>query len=158
MWDPTKIFKKFDFWCLCALTFCGGKKYISHSFIKNVIITVTLHWLILGQEIHAILWLSEQCKEIEENDRIRKTRDLFKKIRATKRIFHAKMGTIKDRDSLNLTEAEEIKKRWQEFTEELSEKCLNDPDNHSSVVTHPQPDILECEVKLALGSIATNKA
>ena len=67
------------------------------------------------------------------------------------------MGTIKDRDSLNLTEAEEIKKRWQEFTEELYEKCLNDPDNHSSVVTHPQPDILECEVKLALGSITTNK-
>ena len=88
-----------------------------------------------------------------------KTRDLFKKIRDTKGTFHAKMGTIKDRNSMNLTEAEDIKKRWQEYTEELYKKDLCDPDNHDGVITHThlQPDILECEVKWALGSIATNK-
>ena len=100
-------------------------------------------------------FLNYQCKEIEENNRIGKTRDLFKKIRDTKETFHAKMGGIKDS---NLTEAEDIKKRWQEYTEELYKKGLHDPDNHDSVVTHLEPDILECEVKWALGSITSNKA
>ena len=84
-------------------------------------------------------------------------RDLFKKIRDTKRTFHAKMGTIKDRNSMNLTEAEDIKKRWQKYTE-LYKKDLNDPDNHNSVITHLEPDILECKLKWVLGSITTNKA
>ena len=89
-----------------------------------------------------------------------KTRDLFKKIRDTKGIFHAKMGSIKDRDNMDLTEAEDIKKRWQEYTEELYKKDLHDPDNHDGVITHThlEPDILECEVKWALGSITMNKA
>ena len=87
-----------------------------------------------------------------------KTRDLFKKIRDTKGTFHAKMGTINDRNSMDLTEAEKIKKRWQEYIEELYKKDLNDPDNHDGVITHIQPDILECEVKWELGSITTNKA
>ena len=87
-----------------------------------------------------------------------KTRDLFKKIRDTKGIFHAKMGTIKDRNGLDLSEAEDIKKRWQEYTEELYKKDLHDPDNHNGVITHLGTDILECEVKWALGSITTNKA
>ena len=87
-----------------------------------------------------------------------KTRDLFKKIRDSKGTFHAKMDTIKDRNSMDLTEAEDIKKRSQEYTEELYKKDLNDPDNHNGVITHLQPDILECEVKWALGSITTNKA
>ena len=87
-----------------------------------------------------------------------KTRDLFKKIRGTKGTFHAKMGTIKDRKGMNLPEAEDIKKRWQEYTEELYRKGLNDPDNYNGVVAHLQPDILECEVKRALKSITTNKA
>ena len=86
-----------------------------------------------------------------------KTRDLFKKIRDTKGTFHAKMGTIKDRNSMDLTEAEDIKKRWQEY-KELYKKDLQDPDNHDGVITHLGPDILECEVKWALGSITTNKA
>ena len=101
-------------------------------------------------------FLSDQCKEIEENNR--KTRDLFKKIRDTKEIFHAKMGTITDRNGIDLTEAEDIKKRWQEYTEELYKKDLRDPDNHNGVITHPEPDILECEVRWALESITTNKA
>ena len=87
-----------------------------------------------------------------------KTRDLFKKIRDTKGTFHARIGTIKDRNGKDLTEAEEIKKRWQEYTEEQYKKGLNDPDNHSGIVTHLEPDILECEVKWALGSITVNKA
>ena len=87
-----------------------------------------------------------------------KTRDLFKEIRDTKRIFHAKMGTIKDRNGKDLTKAEDVKKRRQEYTEELYKKDLNDPDNHDVVVTHLEPDILECEVKWALGSITMNKA
>ena len=87
-----------------------------------------------------------------------KTRDLFKKIRDTKGTFHAKMGSIKDRNGRELTEAEDIKKRWQEYTEELYKKDLHDPDNHEGVITHLEPDILECEVKWALGSITTNKA
>ena len=86
-----------------------------------------------------------------------KTRDLFKKIRDTKGTFHAKMGTIKGRNGMDLTEAEDIKKRWQEYTKELYRKDLNDPDNHDGVITHLEPDILECEVKWALGSITTNK-
>ena len=87
-----------------------------------------------------------------------KTRDLFKKIRDTNGTFHAKMGTIKDRNGMDLTEAEDIKKRWQEYTEELQKKDLNNPDNHDDVITHLVPDILECEVKWDLGSITRNKA
>ena len=87
-----------------------------------------------------------------------KTRDLFKKIRDTKGTFHAKMGSIKDRNGMDLTEAGDIKKRWQEYTEELYKKELHDPDTHDGVITHLEPDILECEVKWALGSITTNKA
>ena len=101
---------------------------------------------------------SEECKEIEENNRRGKTRDLFKKIRDTKRIFHSKMGTIKDRNSMDIIEAEDIKKRWQEYTEELYQNYLNDPENHDDVIIHAEPDILEFEVKLALGSNAMNKA
>ena len=103
-------------------------------------------------------FLSDQCKEIEENNRMGKTRDLFKKIRDTKGTFHVKMGSIKDRNGMDLTEAVDIKMRWQECTEELYKKDLHDPDNHHSVVTHLEPDILECEVQWALGSITTNKA
>ena len=91
--------------------------------------------------------LSDQCKEIEENNRMGKTRDLFKKIRDTKGTFHAKMGTIKDRNCMDLTEAEDIKKRWQEYKEELLKKDLNNPDNHNGVITHLEPDILECKFK-----------
>ena len=101
-------------------------------------------------------FLSHQCKGIEENNRMGKTRDLFKKIRDTKGNFHAKMGTIKDRNGMDLTEAEDIKKRWQEYTE-LYKKYLYNPDNHDGVITHLEPDILECEVKWALGSITTTK-
>ena len=101
---------------------------------------------------------SDQCKEIEEKNRIGKTRDLVKKIRDTKGTFHAKMGSIKDRNGLDLTEAEDIKKRWQEYTEELYKKDLHDPDDHDGVITQLEPDILECEVKWALGSITMNKA
>ena len=97
-------------------------------------------------------FLSDQCKEIEENNRMGKTRNLFKKIRDTKGTFQAKMGSIKDRNGLDLTEAEDIKKRWQEYTE-LYKKDLHDPDNHSGVITDLEPDILECEVKWALESI-----
>ena len=96
-------------------------------------------------------FLSEQCKEIEENNRMGNIRDVFKKIRDTKATFHAKMDTIKDRNGKNLTEADEIKKRWHEYIEELYKKDLNDPDNNDGVV------ILECEVKWALGSITINK-
>jgi len=99
-----------------------------------------------------------QCKEIEENNRNGVTRDLFKKIRDTKGTFHGKMGTIKDINCMDLTEAEDIKNRGQEYTEELYKKDLHDPDNHYGVITHLEPDILECEVKWALGSITTNKA
>ena len=102
-------------------------------------------------------FLSHQCKEIEGNNRMGKTRDLFKKIRVTKGTFHAKMGSIKDRNGMDLTEAEDIKKRWQEYTE-LYKKELHNPHNHDSVITHLEPDILESEVKWALGSITTNKA
>ena len=87
-----------------------------------------------------------------------KTRELFEKIRDTKGIFHAKMGSIKDRNGMDLTEASDIERQWQEYTEELCKKDLHDPDNHNGVITHLEPDILECEVKRALGSITTNKA
>ena len=102
-------------------------------------------------------FLRDQCKEIEENNRMGKTRDLFKKIRDTKGTFQAKMCLIKDRNGIDLTEAEDIK-RWQEYTEELYKEDLHDPDNHDGVFTHQEPDILECEVKWALKSITTNKA
>ena len=97
-------------------------------------------------------------QEIEENNRMGKTRDLFKKIRDTKQTFHAKMGSIKDINGMDLTEAEDIKNKWQEYTEELCKKDLHDPDNHDGVITHLEPDILECEVKKALGTITMNKA
>ena len=97
-------------------------------------------------------------EETEENNRMGKTRDLFKKIRDTKGTVHAKMGSIKDRNGMDLTEAEDIKKRWQEYTEDLCKKDLHDPDNHDGMITHLEPDILECEVKWALGRISTNKA
>ena len=103
-------------------------------------------------------FLSDQCKEIEENNRMGKTRDLFKKIRDTKGTFHPKMGTIKDRNDMDLTEAEDIRKRWQEYTEDLYKKDLHDLDNHDGAITHLEPDILECEVKWALGSITMNNA
>ena len=91
--------------------------------------------------------LSDQCKEIEENNKMGKTRDLFKKIRDTEGTFHAKMGIINDRQCMDLTESEDIKKSWQEYTEELYKKDLHDPDNHDGVITHLETDILECEVK-----------
>ena len=97
-------------------------------------------------------FLSDQCKELEKNNRMGKTRDLLKKIRDTRGIFHAKMGTIKDRNGMDLTEPGDIKKRWQEYTEELYKKDLHDPDNHNGVITHLEPDFWECEVKWALGT------
>ena len=100
-------------------------------------------------------FLIDQCKEIEEKNRMEKTRDLLKKIRDTKETFHAKMGSIKDRNGMDLTEAEDIKK-WQEYTEELYKNDLHDPDNHDGVISRLEPDILECEVKLALESFTTN--
>ena len=103
-------------------------------------------------------FLSDQCKEIEENNRMGKTRDLFKKITGTKGTFHANMSSVKDRNGRDLTEAEDIKKKWQQYTEELYKKNLHDPENHDGVITHLEPDILECEVKWALESITMNKA
>ena len=100
-------------------------------------------------------FFSNQCKEIQENNRMGKTRDFFKKIRDTKGTFHAKMGSIKDRNGMNLTEAEDIEKRWQEYTEELYKKDLHYPDNHNGVITNLEPDILESEVKWALASLQT---
>ena len=117
----------------------------------------------LNAEFHRIArrdkkaFLRDQCKEIEENNRMGKTRDLFNKIRNTKGTFRAKMDSIKDRNGRDLTEAEDIKKRWQEYTEELYKKDPHDPDNHNGVITDLEPDILECEVKWALESITTNK-
>ena len=101
-------------------------------------------------------FLSDQCKEIDENNRMGMTGDHFNKLRDTKRAFHAKMGSIKDRNSRDLIEAEDIK-RWQEYTEQLYKKYLHDPDNHDGVITHLEPDILDCEVKWALGRITMNK-
>ena len=103
-------------------------------------------------------FLSDQCKEIEEKNRMGKTRDYFKKTRDTKGTFHAKMGSIEDRNDMDLTEAEDIKRRWQEYTEELYKRDLHNQDNHDGVITHLEPNILECEVKWALGSITMNKA
>jgi len=103
-------------------------------------------------------FLKDQCKEIKENNRMGNTRDLFKKIRDTMGTFQAKMGLIKDRNGMDLAETEDIKKRWQEYTEELYKKYLHHPDNHDGVITDLEPDILECEVKWALESITTNKA
>ena len=111
----------------------------------------------LNAEFQRLAFLSDQCKEIEENDRVGKTRDLFKKIRDTKGTFHAKMDTIKNRNGMDLTEAEDIKKRWQ-IHRRTKQEDLNDSDNHNGVITHLQPDILECEVKWALGSIIRSKA
>ena len=102
-------------------------------------------------------FLSDQCKEIEEQNRMGKTRDLFRKIRDIKGTFHAKMGTIKDRNVMDITEAEDIKKRLQEYPEELYKNGLNEPDNRNGVMTIPETDILECEVEWALGSITINK-
>ena len=102
-------------------------------------------------------FLSDQCKEIEENNRLGKTRDLFKKIKDTKGTFHAKMGSIKDRNRMDLTEAKDIKKMWQEYTEELYKKDLHDSDNHDGVIIHLEQYRLECKVKWALGSITTDK-
>ena len=103
-------------------------------------------------------FLSDQCKEIEENNKMGRTGDLLKKIRDTKGTFHAKMGSIEDRNDMDLTEADNIKKRWQEYKEELYKKDLHDLDNHNGVITDLEPDILECEVKWALGTITRNKA
>ena len=103
-------------------------------------------------------FLSDQCKEIEESNRMGKTRYLFKKITDIKGTFQAKMGSIKDRNGMDITEAKDIKKRWQEYTEELYKKGLHEPDNQNGVITHLKPDILECEVKWALESITTSKA
>ena len=102
--------------------------------------------------------VSDQCKEIEENKRMGKTRDLFKKIRNNKGTFHAKMVSIKGRNGRDLTEAEDIQRRWKEYTEELYKKDIHDPDSHLGVITHLEPDILECEVKWALGTITMNEA
>ena len=102
-------------------------------------------------------FLKDQCKEIEKNNRMRKTRDLFKKIRDIKGTFHAKMGSIKNRNGMDLTEAKDVKKRWQEYTKELYKKD-HDPDNHNGVITHLEPDILECEIRWALESITMNTA
>ena len=102
-------------------------------------------------------FLSDQYKEIEENNRMGNTRDFFKKIRDTKKIFHGKMVSIKDRSSMDLTEAEDIKKRWQDYTEELYKKDVHDPDNHDGVVIHVEPDILESEAKWAFGSNTKTK-
>ena len=103
-------------------------------------------------------FLSNQCKQIEEKNRMGRTRDLFKKIRDTKGTFHAKMGSVNYRNGMDLTEAEAIKKKWQEYTEELYTKDLQDHDNHDGVITHLEPNILECEVRWALESITMNKA
>ena len=103
-------------------------------------------------------FLSDQCKEIEGNNRMGKARDLFKKIRDTKGTFHAKMGSIKGRNGMDLTEAEDIKKRWQEYAEELYKKDVHNPDNHDGVITHLEPDILKCEVKWALGTLHYKQA
>ena len=102
-------------------------------------------------------FLSDQCKETEEKNRMGKTRNLFKKIRDTKGTFHAKMSTIKDRNGMDLTEAEDIKKMWHEYTEELYKKDLHNPENHNGVIIHLEPDMLECEANWALQNITTNK-
>ena len=138
------------------------KKIVCHSF--HCVYNKEFIYIYIYQYIRIVrrdkkAFLSDQCKETDEDNRIGKTRDFLKKIRDTKGTFHARMGTIKDRPNrMDLTEAEDIKKRLQEYTEELYKKDLHDPDNHNGVITHLKPDILECEVKWALGSITTNKA
>ena len=102
-------------------------------------------------------FLSNQCKDIEENNRMGKTRDRFNKNRDTKGTLHAKMSTKKDRNGMDLKEGEDIKKKWQEYTEELYKKDFNDPNEHDGMITHLEPDIQECEIKWALGSITMNK-
>ena len=126
----------------------GGKERYTHLNAELQIIA--------RREKKALL--SNQWKEIEENNRMGKTRDLLRKIRDTKCTIHAKMGPIEDSNSMNLTEAEDINKRWQEYTKELCKKDLSDPDGHDDMISHIEPDILECKVKWALGSITTNKA
>ena len=122
------------------------------------------HWGKIKRKFQRIVrrdkkaFLNEQCKEVEKNNKMGKTRDLFKKLRDTKGTFHAKMGSMKDRNGRDVTEAEDINKRWQEYTKELYKKDLNKPNNHDGVITHLEPDIPECKVKWALGSIITNKA
>ena len=106
---------------------------------------------------HKKAFLSDQCKEIQENNRTGKTRDLSKKIGDSRETFHANMGTIKERNSMDLTEADDIKRRWQEYTEELYKNDLHDADNHDGGITHLEPDILKCELRWALGSITTTK-
>ena len=103
-------------------------------------------------------FLSDQCKEIEGNNKMGKIRDLFMKTRDTKKTSHVNMDTIKDRNGMDITETEDIKKNWQQYTEELYKKDFHDPDNHDGVITHREPDVLECEVKWVLGSITMNKA
>ena len=128
-------------------------------------VSILLSWLqspsaviLQSKKIKSVTVSIVQCKEVEENNRMGKTRELFKKIKDTKGNFHAKMGIIKDKNCMDLTETEDIKKRWQEYTEELYEKDLHDPDNHDGVITHLEPDILECEVQWTLGSITVNNA
>ena len=103
-------------------------------------------------------FLSDQCKEIEENNRVGKMRGLFKKIKDTKGTFHAKLGSIKNRNDMDLPEAEDIKKRWQKYTEDLHKKVINDPNKRNCMITHLKPDILKCKIKWALESITMNKA
>ena len=146
----------YPFWCELSVTKGLLELQLSHSLQLGTFLSGIKFQRIARRDKKA--FLSDQCKEIEENNRIGKTRYLFKKIRHIKGTFHAKMGLIKDRNGTDLTEAEDIKKRWQEYTEEVYKKDLHDPDNHDDVITHLEPDILECEVKWALGSITTNKA
>ena len=124
----------------------GKRREVKGKGEKEKYIHLNAEFQIVRREKTA--FLSDQCKEIEYNNRKGKTRDLFKKIRDTKGTFHAKMGTVGDRNGMDLTEAEDIKKRWQEYTE-LCKKDLDDTDNHDGVITHLEPDILECKVKWA---------
>ena len=125
--------KKKDFWVI-----------FPHSFYFK---GINMFYFLL--RLFSVTFLSNQCKEIEENNRMGKTRDLCKKLRDTKRTLHGKMGSIKDRNGMDLTEAEDIKKRWQEYTEEMYKKDLHNQDNHDGMITHLESDILECEVKWA---------
>ena len=139
---------------------------LSYPYTTNGKTIALTRWTHLNAEFQRITrrdkkaFLSDQCKEIEENNRMGKTRDLFKKIRDAKGIIHAKMGSIKDTNDMDLTKADDIKKRWQEYMEKLYKKDLHHPDNHEGVITHThlELDILECEVRGALGSITMNKA
>ena len=135
----------------------GGKERYTHLNVEFQRITRRVKKAFLSIFPMKFLHIF-QCKEIDENNRMGNTRDLIKKIRDTKGTFHAKMGTIKDRNGKDLTEAEDIMKKWQEYTEEQYKKDFNDPDNYDGVIIHLEPDILECKIKWALGSIATNKA